>query len=884
MSESLIGRTLLSQFRVDANVASGGMGTVYRVWDLKRNTPLAMKVLHAELADDPAMFKRFQREARALERLAHPNIVPFYGLHRAEEFAFLLERFIDGPSLKDLLQQHRGEPLSFLEVLVFLKALCAGLGYAHAHGVVHCDVKPGNLMVDLGGNLYLTDFGIARHAESTTTTLAGAGTPAYMAPEQIRSEVVSPATDVYALGVVLFEMLTGQRPFRGTEAGAMRGGMTTNERIRYGHLHLAPPDPRTLNPAIPPALAQVLRSSLSKPPAARYHSMTALFAAACEAAGIQPDTVPERVPLPTSWGKPGAGPGSPEPGRPGFGEGVGEAGMPRWKWPVLGGRITTGLLGIAAVIVLILAFLLGRGGGSDGTARSTPAEAAQLIPTGEALSTPAGSTAGQAVSTAPLQDATLEPASLSPMPLTATQTVGRDPREGTPTGPAAINPSDGAEMVFVPAGEFLRGLSEDHIARIRSLCPDCDPYGWSDQVPQRRIYLDGFWIGRTEVTNAQFARFVANTGYMTIAEQKQASYVFSPSLDDFPYVEGADWRHPSGPGADIVGKEGVPVTQVSWDDAAAYCEWAGGRLPTEAEWEKAARGEDGRLFPWGDEPPDASRLNFNLYFDGPQQAGAYPQDASPYGALDMSGSLWEWVQDFYSESYYATAPDRNPAGPAQGEGHSLRGGSWGSQSQKFMHLVLTTSRLWNKPFIRSDVLGFRCAMDANAMQTPAETSAIQLTETAEVRNSSAQNVTAVLPGQSDILNTRSIWNLAPFKELSGSGVQEYEARVEPDEAWIWDFVWCATDRSGLKEILAPLSITFLIDGEPLPQHLIFEQEREALSLPDWQCHYWATKLQDWNRGSTVTLEIYYTLSTEIYDGQDHYPAGEYHHLLHIKAG
>ncbi len=161
MSASIIGQTLLNQFRIDAYLASGGMGTVYRVWDLKRNVPLAMKVLHEDLAEDPSIFKRFKREARALEKLAHPNIVPFYGLHQTKAFAFLLERYIDGPTLKKILRKH-GKPLETEEALVYLKAMTSALGYAHAHGVVHCDVKPGNVMVDQGGSIYLTDFGVAQ--------------------------------------------------------------------------------------------------------------------------------------------------------------------------------------------------------------------------------------------------------------------------------------------------------------------------------------------------------------------------------------------------------------------------------------------------------------------------------------------------------------------------------------------------------------------------------------------------------------------------------------------------------------------------------------------------------------------------------------------------
>jgi len=295
MIRNPIGQTLLNQFRIDAFIAAGGMGAVYRVWDLKRNVPLAMKVLHADLAEDPSVFKRFQREANALKKLAHPNIVPFYGLYQSHGMAFLLERFVDGPSLKDILKERSGKPLPTEEALVYLKAISAALGYAHAHGVVHCDVKPGNVMVDQGGNIYLTDFGVARHAESTTTTLATAGTAAYMAPEQIRGDPVSPATDVYALGVILFEMLTGRRLFRGDEIGTLSEDSTGSERIRHAQLNVPPPDPRQFNPAIPEGLAQVLLKALDKNPAQRYASTQELFIKVVYAASMKPEQIPDRA-------------------------------------------------------------------------------------------------------------------------------------------------------------------------------------------------------------------------------------------------------------------------------------------------------------------------------------------------------------------------------------------------------------------------------------------------------------------------------------------------------------------------------------------------------------------------------------------------------------
>lgn len=264
-------------------------------------------------------------------------------------------------------------------------------------------------------------------------------------------------------------------------------------------------------------------------------------------------------------------------------------------------------------------------------------------------------------------------------------------------------------QVFVPAGEFNLGLGEAERAVLLALCPGCNPDYLNAASPQRRIHLDAYWIDQTEVTNAQFARFVAATGYRTSAEQKQNSYIFDASLNDFRYVPEANWRAPHGAGSTIAGRDLVAVTQISWVDAAAYCEWAGRRLPTEAEWEKAARGADGRVYPWGNEPPDQTRLNFDLQNPGPVAVGSYPAGASPYGALEMAGNVWEWTSDFYSKTYYQTASASNPTGPASGDGHTFRGGSWASTGALKVFLVSAVGRLWNKPGLRSDVLGFRCA-------------------------------------------------------------------------------------------------------------------------------------------------------------------------------
>ncbi len=293
---NLIGKVLLSQFRVDAFIAAGGMGSVYRVWDIKRNVELAMKVLHADFADDPSAFKYFQREARALEKLRHPNIVPFYGIYQDGQQTFLLEQYVDGPTLRDILnKQPRGLPLR--DTMTVMKALCPALGYAHANGVIHCDIKPGNVMLDSGGQIYLADFGIARHAESATTTIAGAGTPAYMAPEQVRGMSVNAQTDVYSLGILLFEMLTGQRPFRGDEPQTMKHGNTSGERIRYAHLYLAPPNPSVINQSISREVSAVIQKALQKQPGERYYGAVEFLQALSAAVGQTHEQTPVRLNL-----------------------------------------------------------------------------------------------------------------------------------------------------------------------------------------------------------------------------------------------------------------------------------------------------------------------------------------------------------------------------------------------------------------------------------------------------------------------------------------------------------------------------------------------------------------------------------------------------------
>lgn len=293
--------------------------------------------------------------------------------------------------------------------------------------------------------------------------------------------------------------------------------------------------------------------------------------------------------------------------------------------------------------------------------------------------------------------------------LTPTETVLPVPTS-TPTqapaleiGSTLVNPVDGAVMVFVPEGEFLMG-SEEGLAQ-------------DNEKPEHLVYLDAFWIYQHEVTNAQFAYFIEATGHQTTVEERGWSFVFDGNAS--VREDGAYWGAPEGPGSSIAGREDHPVVHMSWSDAHAYCEWAGGQLPTEAEWEKAARGIDGRLYPWGNTQITGDKANFcdvNCRYDwaesrqddgyeGTAPVGSFPAGVSPYGALDMLGNVWEWVADWYDADYYSHSPYENPTGPASGEFRVKRGGSEGS----VIWSLRVSSRFGLNPGAAGEDYGFRCA-------------------------------------------------------------------------------------------------------------------------------------------------------------------------------
>ena len=225
-------------------------------------------------------------------------------------------------------------------------------------------------------------------------------------------------------------------------------------------------------------------------------------------------------------------------------------------------------------------------------------------------------------------------------------------------------------MVYVPAGEFIMGSDE----------------GESDEQPLHTVYLDAFFVDRTEVTNAQYRKCV---------EAGACSQ---------PYDTG--WYNDPN-------RAEHPVVWVDWKQANAYCQWEGRRLPTEAEWEKAARGTDGRTYPWG-EGIDCDHAQSGECGGGTMPVGSKSKGVSPYGVLDMIGNVWEWMADWYGEGYYSQSPERNPSGPDSGARRVLRGGSW----SYYESALLAANRYSFHPAAASDDVGFRCARDSQLTEAP----------------------------------------------------------------------------------------------------------------------------------------------------------------------
>ncbi len=699
---------ILGNYKLYEPVGTGGMAVVYRGEQLTIQRPVAIKVLSANFALDPEFVQRFRREAETAARLEHPHIVTVYDFGSAGDVLYVVMRYLPGGSLAQRLR-HFGIP-SLADTVYLLNQIGSALDYAHKNGVIHRDIKPGNILLDEDGRAFLADFGIARLINSvgTTTFTAEIGTPAFMAPEQHIGKNVDARTDVYSLGVMLYVMAAGQLPF---DADSQAG-------VAYQHINVSPRLPIEINPKLPQAVSDIIMRALAKAPDDRPATPGALASAFESAVGTAAAStdyfvrslpsspaaftsgahgVPEPLATdpPLSSSKPNSIPPAPpiyDEKRPLLQTRPSQTGARRIASLSLIGVLVIGLIGLVS---------LGAGAIIPRLVQATPTSGTQTTddPTVEARVVTATQMLTVPPTNPPAITATLVPTlSLTQPPLTLPPAISPTPAPPTATFTAGYFRVDrrGVSQVWVPAGCFLMGSD-----------PGQDANAQADEMPQHQVCItQGYWIDQYEVTNAAYQQFIGDGGYRNRAYW---------SADGWQWLTSKQFTAPQD--FDFFNSPEQPRVGVSWYEAEAYARWRGGRLPTEAEWEYAARGPDSRLYPWGNAYQNGY-ANIDESDIGGQKVGrsaavgSYENGKSWINAYDLIGNVWEWVNDWYDANYYQQRIKDDPPGPTTGTNRVLRGGSYFNDQLCARAACRRVRFRGRSPDSRDDAIGIRVVSSA----------------------------------------------------------------------------------------------------------------------------------------------------------------------------
>jgi eukaryotic-like serine/threonine-protein kinase len=639
----LVGTTIAEKYSVEAVADAGGTAVVYRAFHLLWRRLVALKVFRTPAAiDDEArasLLERFVLEGRLLAELSERSSAVLQArdigtltTEAGEWVPYMVLEWLEGATLERTLEREAAAQLpmrDLVQAVALLDPIVVALGLAHRRGIVHRDVKPSNLFVVGEGadaTLKLLDFGIAKVVEDARDADAygrtgehhlSAFTPAYGAPEQFSRALgtTGPWTDVFALALVLLEIVSGRAPLPGDTIEEL-GRASTNLSLRpslarYGKTHSS-------------EVEAVFARAVTVEPSRRYGSVEVFWADLRRA--LVPSADSSRA-LEATLG----------------------ATLPRSELPRQSSRARWALAFGAIVVVVAGTAVL-------------------------ALRSP----------TAPVQ-----------APRTAVVAAPASAPLSAPVCP------DG--MLLVPASTYFMGSDEKDVEE--------------DERPAHKVRLDAYCMDRTEVTTEAFAACVARGACAGAWDANDWPGIAKKDRATFDPLCNA--REPTRRGSH-------PANCVSWEQARDYCAARGARLPAEAEWELAARGTDGRRYPWGDAEPTSSRLNAcgaecvawgkkhgvvvsPMYRDDdgwPSTApvGTFPAGASPYGMLDMTGNVWEWVSDRHGA--YGAGESRNPTGPTTGDDRVLRGGAWNGAESAW---VRPTYRFHASPAMRSHGIGFRCA-------------------------------------------------------------------------------------------------------------------------------------------------------------------------------
>lgn len=646
----------LGRYRLTERLGEGGMAVVYKGYDTRLERDVAVKIIRSGAFPTDTLgeiLKRFEREAKSLAKLSHPNIVKVYDYGEHEGEPYLVMEYLPGGTLKKLL----GKSQPWQDALRLILPVARGVSYAHQRGVLHRDIKPANVLMTDGGEPMLSDFGIAKlFGGDQTTTLTGSGmaigTPDYMAPEQWTG-VTSPQSDLYSLAIVLYEMVTGRKPYEADTPAELLIKQATQPL----------PSPREFAVDLPEAVEQVLLTSLAREPKDRFENIAA-FIKALEYLDVTASIALSHAPK-----KPIEKTVELHPPKP-------VAHIPTKTFPQIGGD-TINAQGLVAPEERSIpskpvaanrpsrrwvGFLIGGVVIAVGLWLASPTIGRWFEPLQDSTKV-SPSTTQQVIETQTLKEsqAVILPSTTSTPSTSATATATPVPDIGS----TLIRENDSMEMVFVSAGEFYMGSS-------------CHEPGCVYKQGGRIESTDAFWIDKTEVSVGMYATCVLSGVCTSLGDLSLASIKnYYANLDYVNY----------------------PVVNVSFQQAETYCNWSGGRLPNNKEWEKAARGTDGRGFPWGDEykgheanscdikcnDPNSRNPDLNDGYTFTAPVGSFPDYPSPYGTLNMAGNVREMVEEGV-----------------------FRGGAWDTPGRH-----LWTFSLISDDSAPSDAIGFRCVIDVN---------------------------------------------------------------------------------------------------------------------------------------------------------------------------
>jgi formylglycine-generating enzyme required for sulfatase activity/serine/threonine protein kinase len=721
----------LGKFDILEEIGRGGFGTVYRANDTSLDRIVALKVLHEQYKSDHKFIESFKREARSMAKVSHPNVVQLFEVGDLDGQIFIAMQYFDDGSLEQKIQA--GGPMPLKDAIRMINQVARGLEAGHKIGLIHRDVKPANILYSQNGYIAISDFGVVKSIQqgspdTTNSFNQFAGSPYYIPPELWQSTgKLSPAADVYSLACVFYEALTGEILFEGN----------TYEHVLTRHMLEAP----VFSKSLPESLVDLLSVALAKNPSDRYQTMNDFLRAtraALESKKIKTDKtgsstqtdVVSELPKPLAPGeitfdqlvrqaqrhtapqsqapKPVQQTPPPQP--------VIKPKPPTHVIPQKDSAASSPAKEVAPAVPEAEKPSKSPSRPKSQTQKSEVNSAKDNFKSETAAIPPISTKAGSEKNEPPSPDRkSLDEESVQASQITGTGTPKKKKvllplmislglvlllggflivrfvilpsqtdqeaetqaaQSHTPTT-ETIAPSyrkqDGMEMVYVPEGSFEMG----------SITGD------EDEKPVRLIYLDTFWIDKYEVTNAQYAQCVAEgdcTKPGSASSYTRESYFGNTAYGNYP------------------------VVHVNWYQAQDYCRWTGGNLPTEAQWEKAARGTDSREYPWGNETPDNSRANYDLIIGDTTAVGSYPSGASPFGTLDMAGNVSEWVRDGYDA--YGIYNVYNPIVLFNTPYRTIRGGNYFDLPAD----IRAAYRFYGEPGLSGYDIGFRCILEAETSQ------------------------------------------------------------------------------------------------------------------------------------------------------------------------